>query len=136
MALLCTDYNILSKVLALRLRKVMEHIIHVDQTYCIPNRLISDNIFLISDFLDLSKSLGSENVLISLDQEKTFDRVEHQYLRQTLDAFGFSSSFINMIRVLYNDIESILKVNGGLSGPFKVQRGIRQGCFFFLEVEH
>lgn len=33
-----------------------------------------------------------------------------------------------MIRVLYNDIESILKVNGGLSGPFKVQRGIRQGC--------
>ncbi len=53
-ALLCTDYKMLSKVLALRLRKVMEHIIHVDQTYCIPHRLISDNIFLVRDFLDLS----------------------------------------------------------------------------------
>ncbi len=101
---------------------MMENIIHVDQTYCIPNRLISDNIFLVRDFLDLSKSLGCENILISLDQEKAFDRVEHQYLWQTLDAFGFSSSFINMIRVLYSDIESILKVNGGLSAPFKVQR--------------
>lgn len=38
------------------------------------------------------------------------------------------SGFINMVRVLYNDIESILKINGGLSAPFKVQRGVRQGC--------
>ena len=43
-ALLCTDYKLLSKVLATRLRKVMEHVIHVDQTYCAPSRLISDNI--------------------------------------------------------------------------------------------
>ena len=33
-----------------------------------------------------------------------------------------------MIKVLYEDIESILKINGGLSAPFKVGRGIRQGC--------
>lgn len=30
--------------------------------------------------------------------------------------------------VLYEDIESILKMNGGLCKPFKVTRGIRQGC--------
>ncbi len=35
-----------------------------------------------------------------------------------------------MIKVLYCDIESILKVNGGLCSPFKIQRGIRQGCAF------
>jgi hypothetical protein len=33
-----------------------------------------------------------------------------------------------MIRVIYGDIESVLKVNGGLSAPFKVCRGTRQGC--------
>lgn len=33
-----------------------------------------------------------------------------------------------MIKVLYEDIESILKINGGLSALFKVGRGIRQGC--------
>jgi len=33
-----------------------------------------------------------------------------------------------MIKVLYCDIESILKVIGALSSPFKIQRGTRQGC--------
>lgn len=127
-SLLCTDYKLLSKVLATRLRKVMEQVVHVDQTYCVPSRLISDNISLIRDVLDLSGSLGCELGLISLDQEKAFDRVEHQYLWQTLQAFGFSSGFIAQIQVLYSDIESVLKINGGLSAPFRVQRGVRQGC--------
>jgi len=33
-----------------------------------------------------------------------------------------------MIEAMYRDIESILKVNGGLSAPFRIQRGVRQGC--------
>jgi len=65
---------------------------------------------------------------ISIDQEKAFDRVEHQYLWDTLEAFGFSSGFVAMIKVLYQDTESLLKVNGGLSAPFKAKIGIRQGC--------
>ncbi|KAJ4944112.1 hypothetical protein JOQ06_012657 [Pogonophryne albipinna] len=127
-SLLCTDYKLLSKVLATRLRKVMEHVIHVDQTYCVPSRLITDNVTLIRDVLDLSGSLGCELGLISLDQEKAFDRVEHQYLWQTLEAFGFSSGLIAKIQVLYRDIESVLKINGSLCAPFKAQRGVRQGC--------
>ncbi|KAI3351100.1 hypothetical protein L3Q82_005669 [Scortum barcoo] len=66
--------------------------------------------------------------LISIDQEKAFDRVEHQYLWKTLAAFGFSPGFIARIQVLYHDVASILKINGGLAAPFTVQRGVRQGC--------
>lgn len=29
---------------------------------------------------------------------------------------------------MYRDIEGIVKINGALSAPFKVQRGVRQGC--------
>ncbi len=47
---------------------------------------------------------------------------------QTLEVFGFSQSCIAMIQVLYRDIESLLNINEGLSAPFKVQMGIRQGC--------
>lgn len=112
----------------MRLKKVMEKVIHVDQTYCVPSRLITDNITFIRDILNLSGSLGCKLGLISLDQEKAFDRVEHQYLWRTLQAFGFSSGLIARIRVLYRDIESVLKINGGLSAPFQVQRGVRQGC--------
>uniref|UniRef100_A0A3B5PPF5 Reverse transcriptase domain-containing protein n=1 Tax=Xiphophorus maculatus TaxID=8083 RepID=A0A3B5PPF5_XIPMA len=127
-SLLCTDYKIFSKVLACRLRKVIDQVIHVDQSYCIPGRSIRDNITLIRDYLDVSNLLGLNFGLISIDQEKAFDRVEHQYLWNTLKAFGFSSGFIAMIKTLYCDIESVLKVNGGLSAPFNVKRGIRQGC--------
>lgn len=106
----------------------MEQVIHVDQTYCVPGRLITDNVNLICDVLNLSRSLSTILGLVSLDQEKAFDKVEHVYLWQTLEGFGFGPGLIAKIQALYGDIESVLKINGGLSAPFKVKRGVRQGC--------
>ncbi|KAL7882724.1 hypothetical protein SRHO_G00003820 [Serrasalmus rhombeus] len=37
-SLLCTDCKLLSKALASRLGKVMEQVVHPDQTYCVPGR--------------------------------------------------------------------------------------------------
>ncbi len=127
-SLLCTDYKLLSKVLASRLSKVMEQVVHPDQTYCIPGRLISDNIVLIRDLLEISKLFDLKMGIVSMDQEKAFDRVEHKYLWETLIAFGFTPGFINKIKTLYFNVQSVLKINGVLSAPFQVQRGIRQGC--------
>lgn len=127
-SLLCTEYKILSKALAMRLKKVMAQVVHSDQSYCIPNRSIFDNITLVRDLLAVFGNLGTNAGLISLDQQKAFDRVEHPYLWYTLESLGFSVGFISMIRTMYCNIESIVKVNGGLSAPFKVQRGVRQGC--------
>ncbi|KAK3510682.1 hypothetical protein QTP70_013507 [Hemibagrus guttatus] len=75
-SLLCTDYKLLSKALASRLTKVMERLIHQDQTYCVPDRSIFDNVYLIRDILDVSRLLGLKTGLIFLDQEKAFERVE------------------------------------------------------------
>ncbi len=74
-SLLCTDYKLLSKTLANRLTEVMEQVIHPDQSYCILGRSIFD-ISLLRDFLDVSKLFNLDCALISLDQEKAFDRVE------------------------------------------------------------
>lgn len=93
-----------------------------------PERSISDNIAVIRDIFDEARLTGQKFVLISLDQEKAFDRVEHKYLWNVFKSFGFPQYFVNIIKMIYNDIESIVKVNGGLSAPFDVQRGIRQGC--------
>ena len=57
-ALLCTDYKILSKCLANRLKKDLARLIHYDQTYCIPGRSIKDSLFLIQDMLDLLSECG------------------------------------------------------------------------------
>ena len=68
----------------------MAEVIHVDQSYCVPGRLITDNVMLIRNFLEVSGSLGVETGLISIDQEKAFDRVEHKFRWHTLQVFCIS----------------------------------------------
>ena len=127
-SLLCVDYKLLSKLFASRLGLAMEHLVHRDQTYCVPGRSMVDNVHLIRDVWDISGSLGYSTGLISLDQEKAFDRVEHKFLWKVMEKFGFSAGFIAKIKVLYSDVESVLKFNSGLCAPFRVCRGVRQGC--------
>ena len=127
-SLLCTDYKMLSKALANRLKNVMDQVIHRTQTYCVPGRSIVDNVSLIRDLLDVSSSSGIDAGLVSLDQQKAFDRVEHCFLWKVLQRFGLSDGFIARIKVMYENIESVLKFNGGLCKPFRATRGVRQGC--------
>ena len=57
-------------------------LVHKDQSYCVPDRSVVDNLFLTRDVLDICK-LSDVNVgLLSLDQEKAFNRVDHQVLVQ------------------------------------------------------
>ena len=128
MALLCTDYKLLSKVLANRLKKVLDQIIHRDQSYCVPDRSIMDNLFLMRDLIDVCKLYSFDTGVFSLDQEKAFDRVDHGFLFGTLRAFGFGGGFLSLLSLLYTDACFLVKVGGGLSCPVRVGRGIRQGC--------
>lgn len=66
--------------------------------------------------------------LVSLDQEKAFDRVDHGYLFSVLSVFGFGENFISGVKLLYTGASCMVKVGGGLSRPIPVGRGIRQGC--------
>lgn len=75
----------------------MEQCIDIDQSYCIPGRSIRDYISLIRDYLEVSSSLGLKFGLISFKQEKAFDWVEHQYLWNTSEAFGFSPGFVDTV---------------------------------------
>lgn len=102
----------------------MEQVTHLDQTSFF--FFFFDNINLICDILDISKLLGFKTGLVFIDQEKAFDQVKHQYLWKVLESFGFNLGL--MIKVLYSNIESVLKVNGSLCVSFGVHGGIRERC--------
>ena len=91
-------------------------------------RSIYDNLFLIRDLFDYGKMSELEFGLVSFDQEKAFDHVDHNYLFDTLTAFGFGNVFMSWVRLLYTGASCLIKVRGGLSVPVLVGRGIRQGC--------
>ncbi|KAI4881111.1 hypothetical protein NFI96_017176, partial [Prochilodus magdalenae] len=110
------------------LKGALDTLIHIDQSYCVPKRSIYDNLFLIRDMMDFAGLSGTEFGLLSLDQEKAFDRVDHEYLFNTMRHFGFGEGFLSWVRLLYTDASCLIKVGGGLSLPVPVRRGIRQGC--------
>lgn len=102
-------------------------LIKKDQTYCIPKRSIIDSLFLVRDIIGFNQNNNDIGVL-SLDQEKAFDRVDHEYLFKVFKSYGFGDVFISYIQLLYSNVYVMVKVGGGLSAPKPVTRGIRQGC--------
>ncbi|CAM2096368.1 unnamed protein product [Caretta caretta] len=125
--LLSMDYKIVAKAISLRLGYVLADMIHPDQTYTIPDRSIFDNLFLVRDLLELGHRDGLSFTLLSLDQEKAFDRVDDGYLLSTLQTFGFGPQFVGFLQVLYASAECPVKLNWTLTEPVSFGRGVRQG---------
>ncbi|KAJ8018214.1 hypothetical protein HOLleu_43920 [Holothuria leucospilota] len=127
-SLLNADYKILSKVLQTRLAKVMPGIVNVFQTCAVPGRTIHNNLILIRDIIDYTQLKNTGCCLLSVDQEKAFDKVDWSFLFKVLCKLGFGGNFVKWISILYTDIKSRLLINGELSDPICISRGVRQGC--------
>lgn len=138
-SLLNVDLKILSKILAQRLQQVSSSLISTDQTGFMLGRHSFHNTRRLLNILNSPSSIAPE-VVVSLDAEKAFDRVEWRYLFFVLQKFGFSSDFISWIRLLYACPVASVHTNGLQSAVFPLYRGTRQGCplsplLFALAVE-
>ena len=127
-SLLNIDYKIITKVLSSRLRKHLPSLIHPDQSCSVKGRCIQDNCHYLRDIIDNINEDNSQGLVLSLDQEKAFDRVDHVYLLDVLTHYGLNDNFIKWIKILYTDISSAIIVNNHISNPFKITRSVRQGC--------
>ena len=126
-SLLNVDYKICSKAISIRLSKVLEFIVDPDQTCSVPGRKISANLHTLRDILDYLDRTGEAGILVSLDQEKAFDRVNRSFLQSLLTRFGFGPSFCNWINTFYKGANMRVIVNEWLTEPIPLSRGVRQG---------
>lgn len=85
--------------------------IHSDLMYMVPGHSIFDNLYLVWDLLELAHRDSLSFALLSLDQEKMFDRVDLGYLTGIVRVFSFSPHFMQLIQVLYASAESMVKLN-------------------------
>ncbi|XP_027098924.2 uncharacterized protein [Coffea arabica] len=122
----CT--KIISKIVANRLGRVLPALVSPWQTGFVPGRGITDNILLTQELvLDLDRRLRHPNLILKLDMEKTYDRVEWPFLLFMLRQFGFAEHVVDIFfRLVSNNWFSVL-VNGKAAGFFKASRGVRQG---------
>ena len=127
-SLLNTDYKLASKVITERLKKVMSSVVHEDQTCGVVGRTIFSNLHLVRDTLDFIDKTNEPAILLTLDQEKAFDRVDHEFMLRVLRKFGFGPSFCNWVQIFYAHAFSRILVNGALSSPVYLRRGVRHGC--------
>ena len=116
-SLLNTDYKLASKVITERLKRVMQAIVHKDQTCGVVGRSIFSNLQLIRDMLDMIDKTNETGILVTLDQEKAFDRVDHDFLMRVLFKFGFGSSFRGWVSLFYKNVFSRVICNGSLTVP-------------------
>ena len=127
-SLLNVDYKIASRSIAARLLKIIHLVVDKDQSCGVLGRFIGENVAFLRDVLDFCSSSGAPAALLSLDQEKAFDRVDWTFLRSTLYAMGFGQSFVGWVNLFYNNVSSCVNVNGYISNSFNFSRGVRQGC--------
>ena len=121
--LLNVDYKLCARTLAGRLLKVIHHVVHSDQTCGIPGRFIGENVSFLRDVVDITSELNLPAAILSLDQEKAFDRVDWGFLFLTLEKMGFGQSFIRWVRLLYTRARCSILINGYSSPVFYPSRG-------------
>ena len=127
-SLLNIDYKIFASIIAKRLKNVLDPIIDEVQSGFMRKRYISNNIQLVLDIIDYSFLCPDDSFIFFLDFHKAFDTVEHNFIFQNIEKFGFGDFFCKAIRTMYSKGNSSIRLKNGTSPRFELQRGIRQGC--------
>lgn len=124
------SYKIVTKVIANRLKFVLNDIIDECQSAFIPGWSISDNMIIgheILHFLNHNRKRKKGFAALKLDMSKAYDHVEWSYLGQVLYKLGFHGEWINLIMDCISTASFSILINGEAVGNFKPSRGLRQG---------
>ena len=67
-------------------------------------------------------------MIISLDAEKAFDKIQHPFLIMVFERLGIQGSYLNIIKAIYSKMSVNIKLNGEKLKAFPLKSGTRQGC--------
>ena len=67
-------------------------------------------------------------MIISIDAEKSFDKIQHQFRIKTLQKVGIEETYLNKIKAIYDKPTTSIILNGEKLKAFPLKSGTRQGC--------
>jgi len=72
--------------------------------------------------------LYKNHMIISLDAEKAFDKIQHPFMIKVLERSGIQGLYLNIVKAIYGKPVANIKLNGEKLEAIPLKSGSRQGC--------
>ena len=70
----------------------------------------------------------NSHMIISIDAEKAFDKIQHPFMIKTLQKAGIEGRYLNIIKAIYDKPSANIILSGEKLKAFPLKSGTRQGC--------
>lgn len=122
-------FIVITKVLVSRLCLFLDHLIGSCQSSFIRGRGTADNAILAPEVVHYMHTSRSQKCTLArkIDLEKSYDRLDRQFLEFTLQEFGFPTPTVSLIMSCVKASNLSILWNSAKTDTFKPSRGLRQG---------
>ena len=76
----------------------------------------------------MNKMKVKNHMIISIDAEKAFDKIQHPLMIKTLQKLSIERTYLNIVKAIYDKPTANIILNGGKLNAFPLRSGTRQGC--------